>query len=44
MAAQIEAAMDMIEPWQSADEAETALLQKLANKEKIMGFGPRYLQ
>ncbi|MDE8601837.1 2-methylcitrate synthase [Marinomonas sp. RSW2] len=34
-----EAAMDMIEPWQSADEAEAALLQKLANKEKIMGFG-----
>ncbi|MBJ7537237.1 bifunctional 2-methylcitrate synthase/citrate synthase [Marinomonas transparens] len=34
-----EAAMDMIEPWKSADEAEAALLQKLANKEKIMGFG-----
>ncbi|MBD5769604.1 bifunctional 2-methylcitrate synthase/citrate synthase [Marinomonas colpomeniae] len=34
-----EAAMDMIEPWKSADEAEAALMQKLANKEKIMGFG-----
>jgi len=34
-----EAAMDMIEPWQTPDEAEAALLQKLANKEKVMGFG-----
>ncbi|NLQ16458.1 2-methylcitrate synthase [Marinomonas sp. M1K-6] len=34
-----EAAMEMIEPWQSPDEAEAALLQKLANKEKVMGFG-----
>ncbi len=34
-----EAAMAMIEPWQSADEAEQALLGKLARKEKIMGFG-----
>lgn len=34
-----EAAMDMIEPWQSADEAEAAILDKLVNKEKIMGFG-----
>ncbi|GAB3477535.1 bifunctional 2-methylcitrate synthase/citrate synthase [Marinomonas epiphytica] len=34
-----EAAMDMIDPWQSADEAEEAILKKLANKEKIMGFG-----
>ncbi|MGB5996973.1 bifunctional 2-methylcitrate synthase/citrate synthase [Marinomonas sp.] len=34
-----EAAMEMIEPWQSADEAEAALLEKLANKEKVMGFG-----
>ncbi|AEF55916.1 bifunctional 2-methylcitrate synthase/citrate synthase [Marinomonas posidonica] len=34
-----EAAMDMIEPWKTPDEAEAALLQKLTNKEKIMGFG-----
>lgn len=34
-----EAAMDMIEPWKSPDEAEAALLKKLANKEKVMGFG-----
>lgn len=34
-----EAAMDMIEQWSSPDEAETAILEKLANKELIMGFG-----
>jgi 2-methylcitrate synthase len=34
-----EAAMEMIEQWSSADEAETAMMQKLANKELIMGFG-----
>lgn len=34
-----EAAMEMIEQWSSADEAEAAILQKLANKELIMGFG-----
>lgn len=34
-----EAAMDMIEQWQSADEAEAGIMQKLANKELIMGFG-----
>ncbi|MGH1540952.1 MAG: bifunctional 2-methylcitrate synthase/citrate synthase [Arenicella sp.] len=34
-----EAAMAMIENWQSADEAEQAIMHKLANKELIMGFG-----
>ncbi len=34
-----EAAMDMIENWASADEAETELLAMLARKDKIMGFG-----
>ncbi len=34
-----EAAMEMIEQWSSADEAEAAILQKLANKDLIMGFG-----
>jgi len=34
-----EAAMEMIEQWSSADEAEAAILAKLANKELIMGFG-----
>jgi len=34
-----EAAMDMIQQWQSADEAEEAMLGMLARKEKIMGFG-----
>ncbi len=34
-----EAAMDMIEQWQSPDEAEQALLGMLERKEKIMGFG-----
>lgn len=34
-----EAAMDMIQQWQSPDEAEQALLDMLARKEKIMGFG-----
>jgi len=31
--------MEMIEQWSSADEAEAAIMQKLANKELIMGFG-----
>ena len=34
-----EAAMDMIQTWQSPDEAEEALLGMLARREKIMGFG-----
>jgi len=34
-----EAAMDMIEQWQTPDQAEQALLDMLARKEKIMGFG-----
>ncbi len=34
-----EAAMDMIEPWQTPDEAEDAIMGMLANKDKIMGFG-----
>ena len=34
-----EAAMDMIQQWQSADEAEDAMMGMLARKEKIMGFG-----
>jgi len=34
-----EAAMEMIEQWSSPDEAETAILDKLKNKELIMGFG-----
>ena len=34
-----EAAMDMIEPWKTPDEAEAELLKKLANKETVMGFG-----
>ncbi|WP_226960726.1 2-methylcitrate synthase [Thalassotalea sp. LPB0316] len=34
-----EAAMDMIEQWQTPDEAEEAMLGMLARKEKIMGFG-----
>ena len=34
-----EAAMDMIEQWQTPDEAEEAILHKLATKELIMGFG-----
>ena len=34
-----EAAMEMIQAWQSPDEAEEALLGMLARKEKIMGFG-----
>lgn len=34
-----EAAMEMIENWRTPDEAEAALMQMLANKEKIMGFG-----
>ncbi len=34
-----EKAMDMIEQWSSADEAEKAVLGMLERKEKIMGFG-----
>lgn len=34
-----EAAMEMIEQWSSADEAEAGIMQKLANRELIMGFG-----
>lgn len=36
-----EAAMELIEKFNSADEAETALKEMLARKEKIMGFGHR---
>jgi 2-methylcitrate synthase len=34
-----EAAMEMIEQWSSADDAEAGIMSKLANKELIMGFG-----
>ncbi|WP_052260785.1 bifunctional 2-methylcitrate synthase/citrate synthase [Photobacterium gaetbulicola] len=34
-----EAAMAMIEKWQTPDEAEAGIMQMLANKDKIMGFG-----
>ena len=34
-----EAAMAMIESWQSADEAEAKIMGMLERKEKIMGFG-----
>ncbi len=34
-----EAAMAMIENWQTPDEAESNIMQMLANKDKIMGFG-----
>ncbi|MGR5413106.1 bifunctional 2-methylcitrate synthase/citrate synthase [Vibrio astriarenae] len=34
-----EAAMEMIEGWQTPDEAEANIMQMLANKDKIMGFG-----
>lgn len=34
-----EAAMDMIEDWTSADEAEREILGMLERKDKIMGFG-----
>lgn len=34
-----EAAMDMIQQWSSADEAEKEILGMLARKDKIMGFG-----
>ena len=34
-----EAAMEMIQDWRSAEEAETNILKMLANKDKIMGFG-----
>lgn len=34
-----EAAMDMIERWQTVDEAEVEIMGMLERKEKIMGFG-----
>lgn len=34
-----EAAMEMIEDWQTPDEAEANIMRMLANKDKIMGFG-----
>ncbi|GLT17999.1 citrate synthase [Vibrio zhanjiangensis] len=34
-----EAAMDMIQDWQTPEEAESNIMQMLANKDKIMGFG-----
>lgn len=34
-----EAAMEMIQRWNSADEAEEGIMSMLTNKEKIMGFG-----
>ena len=34
-----EKAMELIENWTSRDEAKTNILDMLANKEKIMGFG-----
>ncbi len=34
-----EAAMDMIQDWRTAEEAEAKIMQMLANKDKIMGFG-----
>ncbi|MDW6004100.1 bifunctional 2-methylcitrate synthase/citrate synthase [Vibrio mangrovi] len=34
-----EAAMAMIEQWDTPEQAEAGLLEKLARKEKIMGFG-----
>ncbi|MDE1243830.1 bifunctional 2-methylcitrate synthase/citrate synthase [Vibrio aestuarianus] len=34
-----EAAMEMIENWQTPEEAESNILKMLANKDKIMGFG-----
>ena len=34
-----EAAMDMIEKWTSADKAEAEIMDMLARKDKIMGFG-----
>jgi 2-methylcitrate synthase len=34
-----EAAMEMIENWMTPDEAESNIMNMLANKDKIMGFG-----
>ena len=34
-----EAAMEMIQDWQTPDEAKANILQMLENKDKIMGFG-----
>ena len=34
-----EAAMEMIENWQTPEEAEANIMQMLENKDKIMGFG-----
>lgn len=36
-----EAAMELIQSFQRVDEVEALMMQKLANKEKIMGFGHR---
>lgn len=36
-----EAAMELIEPLQDADEAERFIMEALARKDKIMGFGHR---
>ena len=36
-----EAAMELIELYQTPDEAEAGIMEKLANKDKIMGFGHR---
>ena len=36
-----EAAMELIELYQTADEAEAGIMDKLARKDKIMGFGHR---
>jgi 2-methylcitrate synthase len=36
-----EAAMELIEQFQEPDAAETSLMQMLARKEKVMGFGHR---
>ncbi|MFY2508625.1 bifunctional 2-methylcitrate synthase/citrate synthase [Vibrio pectenicida] len=34
-----EAAMDMIQDWQTPEDAESNIMRMLANKDKIMGFG-----
>lgn len=36
-----EAAMELIQLYQTPDEAEAGIMEKLANKDKIMGFGHR---
>ena len=35
-----EAAMDLIQSFENPDDAENKLMDMLARKEKIMGFGP----